>query len=160
MVAASNAPRLRTPPRHRKRRVRAFQRRRVSRRAIVRLEDRSAWRAETGNGLSLRCRRLPRVGRSALPLAPSSGGSRPMETVMPILVGGLVAAGLYLMLRRNALAIFVGLVILSHGVNLAIFTAGGLRGEPPIRDEPHAESLVVADPLAQAMILTSIVIGL
>lgn len=82
-----------------------------------------------------------------------------MEILMPILAGSLIAAGLYLLMRRNVLAIFVGLVILSHGVNLVIFTAGGIsRGEPPIAgtewDAPPA------DPLAQALVLTAIVIGL
>lgn len=83
-----------------------------------------------------------------------------MEIMMPFAVGALVAAGLYLMMQRHALSIFVGLVILAHAVNLLLFTVGGFtRGNPPIlgRDVDPAST---ADPLPQALILTAIVIGL
>lgn len=84
-----------------------------------------------------------------------------MELVMPLCAGGLIAAGLYLMLRRNMFSIFVGLVILAHGVNVAVFTAGGLdRGRAPVLEKGEPAATTLADPLPQALILTAIVIGL
>lgn len=84
-----------------------------------------------------------------------------MEILIPITAGVLVAAGLSLLLRRNMLSVFVGLVVLAHAVNLLIFASGDLtRGEPPIID-PHAEAAPPpTDPLPQALVLTAIVIGL
>jgi multicomponent Na+:H+ antiporter subunit C len=55
------------------------------------------------------------------------------NTLLAILIGCLYAAGVYLMLRRSLFKLILGLVLLSHGANLLIFTAGGLdRAQPPI----------------------------
>jgi multicomponent Na+:H+ antiporter subunit C len=84
-----------------------------------------------------------------------------VETLMAFVVGGLFASGLYLMLRRSIVKLAIGLVLLSQGANLLIFTASGLtRGSPPL--VPEGESAPIApfgDPLPQALILTAIVIG-
>jgi multicomponent Na+:H+ antiporter subunit C len=84
-----------------------------------------------------------------------------MATLLAILIGCLYAGGIYLMLQRSLFKLILGLVLLSHGANLLIFTAGGLtRAQPPIippgAAAPPAPS---ADPLPQALILTAIVIG-
>ncbi|SIT72047.1 multisubunit sodium/proton antiporter, MrpC subunit [Ectothiorhodosinus mongolicus] len=84
-----------------------------------------------------------------------------METLMALVVGGLFASAIYMMLRRSIVKLVIGLVLLSNGANLLIFTqAGMLRGSPPLiplgQMQPEG---VVADPLAQALILTAIVIG-
>lgn len=84
-----------------------------------------------------------------------------MQIILAILVGGLYAAGLYMMMRRSIFKLLLGLALLSHAANLLIFTAGGLtRGTPPLVPEgeqvPHAMS---ADPIPQALILTAIVIS-
>ena len=56
-----------------------------------------------------------------------------MEVLLAFLIGGLYAAGLYLMLGRSIGKLIVGLVLLSQAANLLIFTAGGLtRAHPPI----------------------------
>lgn len=72
----------------------------------------------------------------------------------------IMGAALYMMLSRNLVRILLGLALLSTGVNLMLFVAGGIgsRQPPLIPDEAQAlgES---ADPLAQALILTAIVIG-
>ncbi|MCC7423672.1 MAG: Na+/H+ antiporter subunit C [Planctomycetaceae bacterium] len=84
-----------------------------------------------------------------------------MSTLLAIVVGCLYAAGVYMMLRRSLFKLILGLVFLSHGANLLIFTVGGLtRGRPPVVP-PGATGLAVpsADPLPQALILTAIVIG-
>ena len=84
-----------------------------------------------------------------------------MATLLAIVVGCLYAAGVYMMLRRSLFKLILGLVLLSHGANLLIFTVGGLtRARPPIVP-PGATAPVApsADPMPQALILTAIVIG-
>jgi len=84
-----------------------------------------------------------------------------MEVVLAFAVGGLYAAGLYLMMRRSIVKLVIGLALLSHAANLLIFTVGRLvRNGPPII--PPGQSQLIApyaDPVPQAVILTAIVIG-
>jgi multicomponent Na+:H+ antiporter subunit C len=84
-----------------------------------------------------------------------------MNVILAFLIGALFSVALYLMLRRNMVKLIAGLVILSHASHLLIFTSAGLvRGEPPlIAHESEAPPEVFADPLAQALILTAIVIS-
>lgn len=84
-----------------------------------------------------------------------------MNIVLPIVVGGLIAGGLYMMMRRSMMKLVIGLALLSHGVNLLIFVAGGLeRSRPPLISESQTGLREpYADPLPQALILTAIVIG-
>lgn len=84
-----------------------------------------------------------------------------MEIILAFVIGGLYTAGIYMLLRRSLLKLLIGLALISHAVNLLIFTAAKLtRGRPPVIDmtasvlEPP-----FADPLPQALILTAIVIG-
>lgn len=84
-----------------------------------------------------------------------------MEPVLAIVVGALVAASIYVLLRPNLLELAIGMILMSTAINLLIFTAGRLtRGNPPILP-PGAEAPEppYANPLSQAMILTVIVIG-
>lgn len=84
-----------------------------------------------------------------------------MTTYLAFIIGCLYAAGIYMILRRSLFKLILGLVLLSHGANLLIFTASGLtRAQPPII--PPGQTVTVnpsADPLPQALILTAIVIG-
>lgn len=84
-----------------------------------------------------------------------------MTQMMALLVGILYSAGLYLMLRRSLFKLVLGLVLLSHGANLLILTAGGLtRARPPIVEQGAARGdPSAADPVPQALILTAIVIN-
>lgn len=84
-----------------------------------------------------------------------------METLLAFVIGGLYAAGIYMMMRRSIVKLVVGLILLGHGANLLIFTMGRLtRGEPPlIESGASALAGAYADPLPQALILTAIVIG-
>ena len=84
-----------------------------------------------------------------------------MELVLAVLTGGLVAGGVYLMLRRNLVRLLFGLVLISNAINLLIFTSGGLtRGRPAlIPAVPDMVQGATANPLPQALILTAIVIG-
>ncbi|MDR7384136.1 Na(+)/H(+) antiporter subunit C [Promicromonospora iranensis] len=73
-------------------------------------------------------------------------------------VGVLFAAGVYLLLERSLTRVLLGFVLLGNGANLAILVAGGRAGAPPITGADDREPM--SDPLAQVMILTSIVITL
>ena len=84
-----------------------------------------------------------------------------METALSFVVGGLVAAGVYLILQRHLVKFVLGLVLINHAINLLIFASGRLtRGQPalvPERLSVPAEP--IANALPQALILTAIVIG-
>jgi multicomponent Na+:H+ antiporter subunit C len=85
-----------------------------------------------------------------------------METVLAFVIGGLVAAGVYLVLQRNLLKFIFGLMMLSNAANLVIFVAGRLvPGRPPLIPEgaDRPAYAMVANPLPQALVLTAIVIG-
>ncbi|NBC11172.1 MAG: cation:proton antiporter [Planctomycetes bacterium] len=84
-----------------------------------------------------------------------------MFLLMAITVGALVACGLYLMMRRSMLKLVLGLLLLSHGANLAVFTSAGLVRDPAPLTAPGATAPPdgSADPLPQALVLTAIVIG-
>ncbi len=84
-----------------------------------------------------------------------------METILAFVIGGLYAAGIYMLLRRSLVKLLIGLALLGHAANLLIFTAAGLtRGQAPVIAAP-ATTIVhpFADPLPQALILTAIVIS-
>lgn len=84
-----------------------------------------------------------------------------METVLAFVIGGLFAAGLFMMMRRSIVKLIIGLVLLSHSVNLLIFTSANLtRAKPPLVPDALSEpQAMVADPIPQALILTAIVIS-
>jgi multicomponent Na+:H+ antiporter subunit C len=84
-----------------------------------------------------------------------------MHISLAIVVGGLYAAGLYMMMRRSIVKLIIGLILLGHAANLLIFTAGGLiRARAPLVPEGElVPPLPYADPIPQALILTAIVIG-
>jgi len=84
-----------------------------------------------------------------------------METLLAFVIGGLYAAGLYMMVRRSIVRMVFGLALLGNAANLLIFTMGRLvRGRPPLISEgATVPPAPYADPLTQAMILTAIVIG-
>lgn len=86
-----------------------------------------------------------------------------MEIILAIVVGGIYAAGIYMMMRRSLVKLIIGLVLLGHASNLLIFSIGRLvRGQPPLIPETGGATMPImpfADPLPQALILTAIVIG-
>jgi multicomponent Na+:H+ antiporter subunit C len=84
-----------------------------------------------------------------------------METFLAVVVGGLYAAGLYMMMRSNLVKLIIGLALLSHAANLLIFTMGRLiRGMPPlVLADALSPAEPFADPIPQALILTAIVIA-
>ena len=77
----------------------------------------------------------------------------------------LILVGLYgIVVNRNSLKIVISLLILEHGVHLLLILIGyRTNGRPPIMDPGAAVTMfsaVAVDPLPQALVLTSIVIGL
>lgn len=84
-----------------------------------------------------------------------------MHLLMAVTIGLMYATGIYMMMRRSIIKLLIGLVLLSHGSNLLIFTAAGLsEGNPPlIRPGADAMPGPHTDPLPPALILTAIVIS-
>ncbi len=78
--------------------------------------------------------------------------------VLAITIGALFAAGVYLMLSRNLIRVILGFLLAGHSINLLLLTTG-VGGVPPIVGEADAGEQM-ADPIPQALILTSIVISL
>lgn len=75
-----------------------------------------------------------------------------------VLIGGLTSCGIYLLLERNLTRMLLGLLLVGNAINLLILSIGGASGNPPIRGRTSADETTTADPLAQGMILTAIVI--
>jgi multicomponent K+:H+ antiporter subunit C len=79
-----------------------------------------------------------------------------MELLITIVIGVLIACGIYLTLRARTFPVVLGLTLMSYAVNLFLFVMGRLAiGKPPII-QPGAD---YADPLPQALVLTAIVIS-
>lgn len=75
-----------------------------------------------------------------------------------IVAGALAAGGVYLLMERSLIRMLLGLMLVGNGINLLIVTLAGPSGPPPIRSASSTEPGEMADPLAQGMVLTAIVI--
>jgi multicomponent Na+:H+ antiporter subunit C len=84
-----------------------------------------------------------------------------MDALLPLLVGVLFAAGVYMMLRRTLAQLVLGLALISNATNLVVFSAARVtRGNPPLIAEGEAVPPPgFADPVPQALVLTAIVIS-
>jgi multicomponent Na+:H+ antiporter subunit C len=76
--------------------------------------------------------------------------------VLPVVIGGLYAAGVYLLLDRSLTRVLLGFILLGNATNLLLLSTGGFAGRAPILG--YAEPGEMSDPLPQAFILTAIVI--
>lgn len=77
----------------------------------------------------------------------------------------LILVGVYgVVVSRNTLKIVISLLIVEHGVHLLLILIGHRSGgHPPIMESDVSMEMfvrTVVDPLPQALVLTSIVIGL
>ena len=79
-----------------------------------------------------------------------------MELLVAIIIGVLVASGVYLCLRALTFPVVMGLTLLSYGVNVFLFAMGGLKMN---QVAVVGMSPDPTDPLPQALVLTAIVIG-
>lgn len=68
----------------------------------------------------------------------------------------LFATGTWLLLQRRLSRIIIGIGLIGHGSNILLLTSGGPGGAAPIIGSAPAADF--ADPLPQALALTSIVI--
>jgi multicomponent Na+:H+ antiporter subunit C len=66
----------------------------------------------------------------------------------------------YLLLERGLTRMLLGLLLIGNAVNLLILMVGGPSGNPPVRGRISNGETATADPLAQGMILTAIVISM
>ncbi|MEV1291843.1 cation:proton antiporter subunit C [Pseudonocardia sp. NPDC049635] len=75
-----------------------------------------------------------------------------------VVVTVLVTGGVYLILQRELLRVVLGFILLGHGVNVLIISAGGMYNrQPPLLGQQDRAAM--ADPLPQAFVLTAIVIA-
>lgn len=77
-----------------------------------------------------------------------------------ITAGVLISAGAYLLLERAMTKMLMGIMLMGNGANLLLLLSGGRSGQPPIDGRGSDLTEKVADPLAQGMILTAIVISM
>lgn len=84
-----------------------------------------------------------------------------MENVIALLVGLLVMSGAFLLLSGNLFRILLGLALLAQAANVLVFAAAGLGDgtAPIIPPDAQGPSESMPDPLAQALVLTAIVIS-
>ncbi|HLS99682.1 MAG: Na+/H+ antiporter subunit C [Porticoccaceae bacterium] len=84
-----------------------------------------------------------------------------MELTLSIAIGVLFGSGVWLVLRPRSFQVLTGLLLMSYGVNLFIFSTGQLWvDQPPLILQPgDPDPADYADPLPQALVLTAIVIG-
>jgi multicomponent Na+:H+ antiporter subunit C len=75
-----------------------------------------------------------------------------------ILIGVLTSTGVYLLLDRHLTRMLLGLLLIGNGINLLLLMVGGGSGNPPVRGRTSDGHTATADPLAQGLILTAIVI--
>ena len=76
--------------------------------------------------------------------------------VLPVVIGGLYAAGAYLLLDRSLTRVLLGFLLLGNATNLLLLSTGGPPGDPPIVGAGDPGEM--SDPLPQALMLTAIVI--
>ncbi|HEX9802004.1 MAG TPA: Na+/H+ antiporter subunit C [Gammaproteobacteria bacterium] len=79
-----------------------------------------------------------------------------MALLVSLLIGLMVACGVYLLLRARTFAVVMGLVMLSYAVNLFLFAMGRLEADAPALAGLAGQT---SDPVPQALVLTAIVIG-
>lgn len=79
-----------------------------------------------------------------------------MTLFLLVVAGLLFSCGTYLLLGRQLSRVVIGIGLLGNGVNLLLVISGGDGGDPAFAGSGDPGSF--ADPLPQAMVLTSIVI--
>lgn len=93
-----------------------------------------------------------------------------MTIVSSIFIAILFSGGSYLLLRRSAFDLILGMALLSAGTNVLLVSVGGwdAASHPPFLSDlgksvssavEEVRMLNYADPLPQALILTALVIG-
>jgi multicomponent Na+:H+ antiporter subunit C len=76
--------------------------------------------------------------------------------VLPVIIGGLYAAGAYLLMDRSLTRVLLGFLLLGNATNVLLLSTGGAAALAPILG--FAAPGEMSDALPQALILTAIVI--
>jgi multicomponent Na+:H+ antiporter subunit C len=79
------------------------------------------------------------------------------NVTLVVIVGVLVAAGVYLLLERALTRVLLGVVLISNAANITLLLASGRAGKAPLYGVNEVEEM--SDALPQALILTAIVIA-
>ncbi|WP_422770740.1 Na(+)/H(+) antiporter subunit C [Plantactinospora sp. WMMC1484] len=79
------------------------------------------------------------------------------DLTLAIVVGVLFGCGVVLLLERSLSRVLLGTILLTNGANLLVLLGGRSGGAPILGVTPGPR---MSDPLAQAMVLTAIVITL
>lgn len=80
-----------------------------------------------------------------------------MTLAFALAASSLFGLGAYLLLHRDLVRVVVGLVLMSQSAVLTLIASGLSRGRAPVYP---LQERPISDPLAQAMALTAVVIGL
>lgn len=75
-----------------------------------------------------------------------------------IVIGVMAACGAYMLMERSLIRMLFGLLLCGNAINLLIIVVSGGMGNPPIMGSTSQDRGADADPLAQGMVLTAIVI--
>jgi multicomponent Na+:H+ antiporter subunit C len=81
-----------------------------------------------------------------------------MTLAIAATLGTLFSIGVYLMLRRDAIRVIIGSLIVSQTANIYLISMGGSEGGVPILSHGRHQGSI-SDPVPQALVLTAIVIG-
>jgi multicomponent Na+:H+ antiporter subunit C len=79
-----------------------------------------------------------------------------MTLLWALAIAALFGSGAYLLLKHDLVRVAAGILLVSNSASLFIIAAALTRGVAPIY--PLGQAASVSDPLAQAMVLTSLVI--
>ncbi|MCB1253452.1 MAG: Na(+)/H(+) antiporter subunit C [Austwickia sp.] len=79
---------------------------------------------------------------------------------LALVCGLLVGVGIYLLMARGIVRAFLGVLLMSNGINLLFLLASGNAGRPPLIRGGDTGQDGMTDPLPQALVLTAIVITL
>ncbi len=79
------------------------------------------------------------------------------NVTLVVLAAVFYAAGIFLLLERSLTRVLLGVLVLGNATNLLLLSSGGAAGLAPF---VGVDVAAMSDPLAQAMILTAIVITL
>lgn len=84
-----------------------------------------------------------------------SGFALDSNVTVAVIIGVSFACGVYLLMSKNLIRVILGFLLVGHGTNLLLLSSGR-GGLSPI----FGQDGELADPIPQALILTSIVISL
>lgn len=84
-----------------------------------------------------------------------SGFALDSNVTIAVIIGVSFACGVYLLMSKNLIRVILGFLLVGHGTNLLLLSSGRGGLSPIVGQDGE-----LADPIPQALILTSIVISL